>query len=431
MYVTSRIGIPRWGPRCGMTSHVDPRQASGKKAPHALGISMKLSVHARVVAAISASLLLLVGVSIVSFRNNEVLLEMRESTHRTDEIRDTAHRLYIALVRAESAHRGYALSGDRQSSQELAGMRASVPLLFGHLRKLSAESPSLRGRVSAMEPLIDAKLKWLSELALGREKGGLGSASRLFTTHRGYVLMEPIVSLLLEITDETARLVAHLDSALLIARRTSRNMVLLGLFGLFLNIALIVNIDRSMRQAEHAKNALGVKTEDLRRANVQLEATNQELESFCYSVSHDLRAPLRSITSFTQIIERKHGESLDPEALQFFQRVEQSGLRMSRIIDGLLSLSRLTRGNVKVDRIDMSLIAGTLGSALLKGEQTRQIDFHVEPGLMAAGDETLVRIILQNLIENAFKFPAHHASYSGSGEDEGRGLFRARQRRGL
>ena len=166
----------------------------------------------------------------------------------------------------------------------------------------------------------------------------------------------------------------------------------------FSNITERKRVDDQIRKMnEDLDRTVGERTRELTVAN-------QELESFCYSVSHDLRAPLRSITSFTQIIQRKHGKSLDPEALQLFQRVEQSGRRMARIIDGLLNLSRLTRGDIKLDQIDLSVIAGTLGRELLKTGRTRIIDFHVEPGLVALGDETLVRIILQNLLENAFKF---------------------------
>ena len=131
---------------------------------------------------------------------------------------------------------------------------------------------------------------------------------------------------------------------------------------------------------------------------------NQELESFCYSVSHDLRAPLRGITSFSQIIQRRFGPALDPEARRLFERIEHSGRRMSRIIDGLLSLSRLTRGNVTLGQIDISAIARSLGQEMLKDGPARKVDFKIETGLVALGDEALLRIIFQNLLENAFKF---------------------------
>lgn len=143
---------------------------------------------------------------------------------------------------------------------------------------------------------------------------------------------------------------------------------------------------------------------DLRQRAAQLEAANKELESFSYSVSHDLRAPLRSIDGFSQALLEDFGEALQPKARNYLERVRASAQRMAVLIDDLLALSRITRTPIQPRFINLSEIAADIVNILQENEPQRDVKFTIMPGLMVEGDPRLMRIVFENLLGNAWKF---------------------------
>jgi signal transduction histidine kinase len=143
---------------------------------------------------------------------------------------------------------------------------------------------------------------------------------------------------------------------------------------------------------------------ELEDANHELEATNRELEAFSYSVSHDLRAPLRSIDGFSQILLEDYSEELDEEGKDYLSRVRAASQRMGRLIDDLLGLSRVTRSALRWVPVDLSAQAREIIADLCKRESERRVEVEVSDGLVAYGDARLLRVVLENLIGNAWKF---------------------------
>lgn len=142
--------------------------------------------------------------------------------------------------------------------------------------------------------------------------------------------------------------------------------------------------------------------------NEQLERRvaerTRELESFSYSVSHDLRAPLRGIDGFSQALLEDFGDQLDGIARDYLERVRGGARRMGELIDGLLNLSRLTRDEMQIERVDVSRIATELLDGLTRRDPHREAELDVAPGLVADGDPRLLTVLLENLLENAWKF---------------------------
>jgi signal transduction histidine kinase len=149
----------------------------------------------------------------------------------------------------------------------------------------------------------------------------------------------------------------------------------------------------------------------------QLEADNlaraqrhdlavRELDSFAYSVSHDLRAPLRVIDGFAQIVLEDYGERLDALGREHLKRILAAAGRMNSMIDTLLSMSRMTGRELQFERVDLSETARQLAEELKAAEPARTVEIAVQPGLSIEGDRTLLRLVLQNLLGNAFKFSA-------------------------
>jgi signal transduction histidine kinase len=150
--------------------------------------------------------------------------------------------------------------------------------------------------------------------------------------------------------------------------------------------------------------------DELERAVAQrteaLSRSNRELEAFSYSVSHDLRAPLRAIDGFSQALLEDYGERLDESAKGYLQRVRASSQRMGRIIDDLLQLSRVTRRDVTFQWVDLSALAEGVVAQLRESEPDRQVEVSIASQRGVYGDEGLLRVLLENLLGNAWKYTA-------------------------
>jgi light-regulated signal transduction histidine kinase (bacteriophytochrome) len=141
----------------------------------------------------------------------------------------------------------------------------------------------------------------------------------------------------------------------------------------------------------------------------ELERTNRELDAFSYSVSHDLRAPLRSVDGFSRLLAEDYGEKLDDEARSYLDRIRASVQQMSTLIEALLDLARISRSTLTVEQVDLSSLAEEVIAELRQADPQRQVNTTVESGLVTRGDRNLLKIVLVNLLSNAWKFTAKRA----------------------
>ena len=147
----------------------------------------------------------------------------------------------------------------------------------------------------------------------------------------------------------------------------------------------------------------------VRERTAELEAANKELEAFSYSVSHDLRAPLRGIDGFSRILLERCSAQLDDEGKDSLQRVRAAAQRMGELIDDLLTLSRATRAELRRTTVDLTALAGEITAELERAEPARKVHWMIAPGLTATGDRQLLRVVLDNLLNNALKFTSRQA----------------------
>jgi light-regulated signal transduction histidine kinase (bacteriophytochrome) len=155
-------------------------------------------------------------------------------------------------------------------------------------------------------------------------------------------------------------------------------------------------------------DSLVMRTAELARSNAELEAANMELEAFSYSVSHDLRAPLRSIDGFSLALVEDYAEKLDARGTDYLNRVRAATQCMGALIDDLLNLSRVTRSNLARQRVDLSAMAESVAEGLQRSHVHRAVEFVIEDGMTAEGDPRLLRLVLENLIGNSWKFTSKH-----------------------
>lgn len=167
---------------------------------------------------------------------------------------------------------------------------------------------------------------------------------------------------------------------------------------------LVMAAIRDISDRKRAEAQIKGLNEDLARRVAELAAVNRELETFSYSVSHDLRAPLRALDGFSQALVEDLGDALPPEAHDHVRRIRAAAVRMGRLIDDLLALAGVTRREMHRETVDLTALARTVTERLRRAESERAVDVVIAEGLRASGDSHLLQVALQNLLGNAWKF---------------------------
>jgi len=175
-------------------------------------------------------------------------------------------------------------------------------------------------------------------------------------------------------------------------------------------ILLAIEDVTEKRQAQDALRRLNMELERrVQERTAQLEAANRELEAFCYSVSHDLRTPLRAIEGFSEELLQRHAAALDPKGQHYLTRIQAGSQRMATLIDDLLDLSRVSRSELRRERVDLSGEAQQIADEFRRTTSGRTVTFRIQPNLWAHGDRRLLHLVLENLLGNAWKFTSKQA----------------------
>jgi len=169
-------------------------------------------------------------------------------------------------------------------------------------------------------------------------------------------------------------------------------------------------VTRDITQHKKAEEVLERQRKELARSNAGLVEANKELESFSYSVSHDLRAPLRTIDGFSHALLEDCADRLDDAGKTHLHRIRAATQKMGLLIDDLLNLSRLARTELHRQSLDVSALARSIASDLQKAQPQRQIELRIEDGLKTTADPGLLRVVLVNLLSNAWKFTSKRES---------------------
>jgi len=199
------------------------------------------------------------------------------------------------------------------------------------------------------------------------------------------------------------------------------------LHGKLVGLVLAFRDIEARKMNEAAIRALNAELEQrVLERTAELQASNEELVSFAYSVSHDLRAPLRAIDGFSRILARSYRDAVDDQGRDYLDRISAASQRMGQLIDDLLNLSRITRAELRREAVDLSALVRGIADDLLAAEPTREVTFEIQDGLVVRGDARLLRGALENLLRNAWKFtskePAARIEF-GKATNKGRPAF--------
>jgi signal transduction histidine kinase len=169
------------------------------------------------------------------------------------------------------------------------------------------------------------------------------------------------------------------------------------------------SLSQEISQRMQAQEEVSWLNEDLQRQKTALEEINRELESFSYSVSHDLRAPLNHIDGFSRMLQEECGDQLNSKGMEYLLRVRKNCQQMNDLIDDLLRLSRLTREAMHPRTVDLSQMASEILEELHRADPDRQVQIQVESGISGNGDPVLLQAVMNNLLGNAWKYTAKTA----------------------
>ena len=346
-----------------------------------------------------AAVAVLAGVFWLSFRNTERLIDDASWRQHTYQVIAEIRALAGGLIDAETGERGYLLTGDDGFLTPYRSGRREVAAHLAALQALTLDNPRQQRRLAAFAPAANAELDAL-ERAIARRGATPAPVSPVVaaTESADRRTMDELRSRVATLEGEENRLLAARDRAMRRSVRRANLSLAAGLVaGLGLLAAAFAALRRQIGERRQAEAAL-------RQVNARLESANAELDAFCYSVSHDLRAPLRAIDGFSLALVEDVGSRLALGEHELLLRIRAAAQRMAQLIDDLLRLSQISRSALARRPVDLSALAAEIVAGLRSREPARRATIAIQPGVRAYGDERLLRIVLENLLGNAWKF---------------------------
>jgi signal transduction histidine kinase len=335
-------------------------------------------------------------------------------------------RVLGSAVNAETGERGYLISGMDSYLEPYTTARQELPAELAHLQSLTSDNPAQQARVQELRATLQLRFTVLQKAIDMRKHGGPDLSAPLLIGGPGTIEMAHIRAICDAMEAEEDRLLAirtastnasrqRAEVTVVVAASLDFLLILFG-FGQFVR-------ERSLRVAAEtagerlllAQNETEARAAEIRSLNetledrvrvrtAELERINRELEAFSYSVSHDLRAPLRTIDGFSLALHEDYAATVGDTGRDYIERVRGGVQRMGQLIDALLQLSRITRAEIIREDFSMSRLAESVASDLQEQSPDRDLSFDIEPGLTANADPRLTRIALENLLGNAVKF---------------------------
>jgi signal transduction histidine kinase len=405
--------------------HSAPHRAAGNAMSHGHK-TQRLTL-----AGFAFAFIIMAVIAVLAFYQAQVFKKTTQGMAQSQEILRGLERMRSAIAGAETSHRGYLITGDASYLQAYQKMLAGIGPEMKRIVGMVDDNPQQSAQLVKLKLNIDARAKTFEQVIAAYQTRGFKAAQELVAQDIGrgqtiqtYRNMDDMGVLIQEQLTGNQQLQAAAEARLRYSI-TALAVVLLAALSLIyllvtrsvaaarraekllsrLNVALETRVIERTLQLEERTSELEQRSSQLEERSAQLEKSNQQLESFSYSVSHDLRAPLRAISGFSQILARRHRNELSEEGRHFLDNIVEASAHMGRLIDDLLSYSRLGRKAIVLKPVATGQILHNISNTLQSRIVESKASLLIPDDLPAVtGDQTLLTQIFTNLIDNALTY---------------------------
>ncbi|HEV8514861.1 MAG TPA: CHASE3 domain-containing protein [Cyclobacteriaceae bacterium] len=358
---------------------------------------MKIYLNRNIILGFLFSIILVLGLAFTSYLYFRKMMDVTRWAAHARRVLYHSEQVRSFSVEVETSQRGYGLTGDKLFLEPYQGAIKAIRSHLKELDSLTSDNPTQHGRIIQLQEFVTMRLKFADEVIQLR-KESFEKAKDLVLTLRGKKLMDEIKKLLNEFQDEENNLITTRS---LNARKQFLQFVyaFLGLVGSMVVILGVLTylINSNLKQRTQAEKKL-------KQAEQEAAKINSELESFTYSVSHDLRAPLRSINGYAQILKEDYSDKIDEEGNRTIDIISKNAKRMGQLIDDLLGFARLGRQEIRKSKINMDDLVKAVLAELLDQQKGREVILNIKPLKASLGDINMIRQVWINLLSNALKY---------------------------
>jgi signal transduction histidine kinase len=351
------------------------------------------------------ALLILAGIGILSYRSTVREQEDRDWVTHTHLVLEKVEAILADVAQAETGQRGYLLTGQEAYLATYQDGVTQIQPDVRMFRELTPDNPIQQRAIEQLAPLLAARLEALAEGIRFRKQNGFTAAVTAASANNGAELTNQIRGQLHEMKRSEEGLLARRMEAAAVSAEKMKLVILLGnsIASLILVLASGL-IYRETRRRNIAEQGLTQANERLQEQSEELSEANTELETFSYSVAHDLRAPLRQVAGYSKVLLQDHGPKLDPEAARYLEKVSDGAARMGRLVDDLLGLSKVGRQELALQATSLNGLLRQAVSELTPDWTGRQVEWQIDDLSSADCDPGLMKQVFVNLLSNAVKY---------------------------
>ena len=393
------------------------------------------SLEKKVMAAFAGALLLLFVGAGFTYRASVDFADSLQGISRSEQLRDALSTLHVVIAGAESSQTAYLLTNRASQREEYERLAAAAKSYQQSIAAAVAADATQSHDLAELNDHVGRRLALLSDVTALYDENGLSSARELIASDEGAREMAAIQTVTGRMDNRAEEVLLQREATLARTRQLTLGSLLLTLAvaaGIFLT--LFRGISREMSARADADRALRERNREILALNsaleqraAEVEAANTELESFSYSVSHDLRAPLRHIDGYIEMLTEEAGEHLGAQARRYLNVIADSSRQMSALIEDLLAFSRTGRTELHMGRVDLDALLQEVVENLEMVTRGRNIKWEIAPLPAVTGDYSMLRQVFANLLGNAIKYtrPRELAHIEvGCAEDEdGKSVF--------
>jgi len=312
----------------------------------------------------------------------------------------------LGITSAETFQRAYLLTAEERYLSGCDEASKQVLRDMDELRELTQDNPQQQIALDRLKAIISARLDALRyRLTVRKNQGLLASIKALNNGNVGEALMDQTRATIAEMRSTEEKLLTARQNAAAASGKRLRLVIAVGnAFALLLFSFAALAIHRETHKRNFAESNLKRANADLERRSAELSDTNSELESFSYSVAHDLRAPLRQISGYSNVLIQEYGPKLESDASHLLQKIDQGAKTMGHLVDDLLSLSRVGRQDLSLEKTSLGAILKQVIRECAADSSGRNIEWQIDQLSDSDCDPALMKQVFLNLISNAVKY---------------------------